>query len=202
MQHMVFCTEILDGWWSWEPLRRSCMRCGWCRACAARHLFFRHLRKERRLKSKETKFPFSILILPEISQYRLYQPHYSDRGLDVVCCHVEVSATGRSLVQRSPTEYVCVCVCVCVCVSLTVTWHAFRSTKTTTISIVLNCVNLNRLPHSLAGTVGLNPAGVMNVLSQVNVLYCQVEASATGRSLVQRSPAEWLCFNECDQVQR
>jgi len=29
---MVFCTEFLDGWWSWVPLRRSCVRCGWCRA--------------------------------------------------------------------------------------------------------------------------------------------------------------------------
>ena len=29
---MVFCTEFLDGWLSWEPLRRSCARCGWCRA--------------------------------------------------------------------------------------------------------------------------------------------------------------------------
>jgi hypothetical protein len=24
---------------------------------------------------------------------------------NVVCCHVEISATGRSLVQRNPTEY-------------------------------------------------------------------------------------------------
>ena len=32
LQHMVFCTEFLDGWWSWEPLCRSCLRCGWCRA--------------------------------------------------------------------------------------------------------------------------------------------------------------------------
>jgi len=32
LQHMVICTEFLDGWWSWEPLRRSCVRCGWCRA--------------------------------------------------------------------------------------------------------------------------------------------------------------------------
>ena len=31
--------------------------------------------------------------------------------LSVVCCEVEVSASGRSLVQRSPTECVCVCVC-------------------------------------------------------------------------------------------
>jgi len=32
LQHMVFCTEFLDGWWSSEPLRRSCVRCRWCRA--------------------------------------------------------------------------------------------------------------------------------------------------------------------------
>ena len=32
LQHMVFCTEFLDGWWSCEPLCRSCVRCGWCRA--------------------------------------------------------------------------------------------------------------------------------------------------------------------------
>jgi len=31
LQHSVLCTEFLDGWWSWEPLRRSCVRCGWCR---------------------------------------------------------------------------------------------------------------------------------------------------------------------------
>jgi len=29
LQDMVFCTEFLDEWWSWEPLRRSCVRCGW-----------------------------------------------------------------------------------------------------------------------------------------------------------------------------
>ena len=33
--------------------------------------------------------------------------------LSVVSCHVEVSATGRSLAQRNPTDCVCVCVCVC-----------------------------------------------------------------------------------------
>jgi len=30
LQHMAFCTEFVDGWWSWEPLRRSCLRFGWC----------------------------------------------------------------------------------------------------------------------------------------------------------------------------
>ena len=34
--------------------------------------------------------------------------------VSVVCCKVDVSATSRSPIQRSPT--VCVCVCVCVCV--------------------------------------------------------------------------------------
>jgi len=29
---MVFCTELLDGRWSWELLCRSCVRCGRCRA--------------------------------------------------------------------------------------------------------------------------------------------------------------------------
>jgi len=23
--------EFLGGWWSWEPPRRSCFQCGWCR---------------------------------------------------------------------------------------------------------------------------------------------------------------------------
>jgi len=30
-----------------------------------------------------------------------------------MCFQVEVSATGRSLIQRGRTECVCVCVCVC-----------------------------------------------------------------------------------------
>jgi hypothetical protein len=34
--------------------------------------------------------------------------------VSVVCCQVEVPATGRLLVQRSPTEVVCVRVRVCV----------------------------------------------------------------------------------------
>jgi hypothetical protein len=48
----------------------------------------------------------------------------SGRGLSVVsvvCCQVEVSASGRSLVQSSSTSGVCGCVCVvcgsawCIC---------------------------------------------------------------------------------------
>ena len=35
LQHIVFCSEFLDALWSWEPLRRSCVRWGWCRATSA-----------------------------------------------------------------------------------------------------------------------------------------------------------------------
>ena len=35
--------------------------------------------------------------------------------MNVVCCQVEVSTKGPSLIQRVATE--CMCVCVCVCVS-------------------------------------------------------------------------------------
>ena len=43
--------------------------------------------------------------------------------------------------------------------------------------------------RSLAGIVGSNPAGGMDVCL-VSVVCCQVEFSASGRSLVQRSPTE------------
>jgi len=33
--------------------------------------------------------------------------------LNVVCCKVEVSATGPSLIHRIPTECGAVCVCMC-----------------------------------------------------------------------------------------
>ena len=35
LERMVFCTEFVDGWWSWEPLRRMCVRFGWCRVPTA-----------------------------------------------------------------------------------------------------------------------------------------------------------------------
>ena len=31
----VWFSEFLDGWWSWEPLPRLCVRCGWCMAPSA-----------------------------------------------------------------------------------------------------------------------------------------------------------------------
>ena len=44
--------------------------------------------------------------------------------------------------------------------------------------------------RSLAGIPGSNPVGGMDVLSLVSVMCYEVEVSATGRSLVQRSPTE------------
>jgi len=32
LQHIVFCIQFVDEWWSWEPLRGSCVRFWWCRA--------------------------------------------------------------------------------------------------------------------------------------------------------------------------
>jgi hypothetical protein len=51
--------------------------------------------------------------------------------------------------------------------------------------------------RSIAGVTGSNHIGVMDVLSLVSVVFCQVEVSATGRSLVQRSPTE-CGVSECD----
>jgi hypothetical protein len=50
--------------------------------------------------------------------------------------------------------------------------------------------------RSLVGIAGSNSARGMNSL--VSVVCCHVEVSATGRSLVQRSPAEWG-VSECDR---
>jgi hypothetical protein len=44
--------------------------------------------------------------------------------------------------------------------------------------------------RSLSGTAGSDPAGGMD-MSPVNVVCCQVEVFAMGRSLVQRSPTEY-----------
>ena len=41
--------------------------------------------------------------------------------VNIVCCQVEVSVTGRSLVQNSPTKRVLVHVCMDMCVSVSVT---------------------------------------------------------------------------------
>ena len=49
---------------------------------------------------------------------------------------------------------------------------------------------------SLAGIMGSNPAGGMNI-SRVSVVCFQVEVSVSGWSLIQRSPTE-CGLSECD----
>jgi hypothetical protein len=44
--------------------------------------------------------------------------------------------------------------------------------------------------RSIAGIAGSNPPRGHGCLSFVNAVCCQVEVSATGRSLVQRSPTD------------
>jgi hypothetical protein len=51
---------------------------------------------------------------------------------------------------------------------------------------------------SLAGVAGSNPTDGMDVLSLVSVVCCQVEVSASGRSLILRSTAECV-VSECDR---
>jgi hypothetical protein len=52
--------------------------------------------------------------------------------------------------------------------------------------------------RSLTRIVGSNPTGGMD-LSVVSVVCCQVEVSATGWSLVQRSPTESGVSKMCDR---
>jgi hypothetical protein len=52
--------------------------------------------------------------------------------------------------------------------------------------------------RSLAGIAGSDPAGGHGCLSLVSVVCCQIEVSATGRSLVQMSPTEFG-VSECDR---
>ena len=56
----------------------------------------------------------------ESGGFESHREHGCLSFVSVLCCKVEGSATGWSLVQRSPTVCMCVCVCVCVCVSRSV----------------------------------------------------------------------------------
>jgi hypothetical protein len=59
--------------------------------------------------------------------------------------------------------------------------------------------------HSLAGITGSNPAMGMDVLFLVSVVCCQVEVSAKGRSLVQRSHTECDvsgCYTETSTIRK
>jgi hypothetical protein len=51
---------------------------------------------------------------------------------------------------------------------------------------------------SCAGIAVSNPSGGHGCLSFMSVVCCQVEVSASGRSLAQRSPTECGVSSECD----
>ena len=53
--------------------------------------------------------------------------------------------------------------------------------------------------RSLAGIVGSNATGGHECLSRVSVVCCQVQVSATGWSLVQRSPTKCGVSKVCDR---
>jgi hypothetical protein len=44
-------------------------------------------------------------------RFRIPPDHGYLSLVNIVCCQVQVFAMGRSLVQRSLTEFMCVCVC-------------------------------------------------------------------------------------------
>ena len=48
----------------------------------------------------------------------------------------------------------------------------------------------------IVGIAGLNPTGGLEYLSDVSVVFCQVEISASGSSLVRRIPTECGVCNE------
>ena len=50
--------------------------------------------------------------------------------------------------------------------------------------------------------MGSNSAGERGCLSLVGSVFCQVGVSATGRSLVQRSPTEVVCLTVTQELHR
>ena len=63
------------------------------------------------------------------------------------------------------------------------------------------CANAWVCGIPLAGIADSNPARCMDDLSLVSVVYCDVEASASSRSLVQGLPTD-CGVSECDQMQQ
>ena len=54
-----------------------------------------------------------------------------------------------------------------------------------------------RWPHVLRGGSGFESRSGLGCLSLVNVVYCQVEVLATGRSVVQRVSPDCVCVCVC-----
>ena len=111
--------------------------------------------------------------------------------VSVECCQVEGSATGRSLVQRSPT----ICVCVCVCGSATVRSLVLRSP--TMCVCVWFCDGPIPRPGVLPCVCVWFCNGPIPRLEESYQVCACVCGYATCRSLVQRSPTKCVCVCVC-----
>ena len=85
---------------------------------------------------------------------------------------------------------------------------ATRPSHVVDLFIILRILGRTRWPHGLRrgfSTDRLQGLGVPispgTWVFLVSVVCCEVEVSATSRSLVQRSPTEYVRVIECDQVQ-
>ena len=74
-------------------------------------------------------------------------------------------------------------------------WEPFVTSAATTVNMSRSQwprgLRRRSTARSPVEIVGSNPTGGMDGLSVVSVVCCQVEVSATGRSLFQRSPTDW-----------
>jgi len=100
LQRMVFCTEFLDGWWSWEPLRRSCVRCGWCRAAPSAP----HTRPTQRLsRPLYLLTPWCRVLLEKLTGLQLVKKfppfHGTRRFITVLTSFRQLSLSWASPIQ-------------------------------------------------------------------------------------------------------
>ena len=119
-------------------------------------------------------------------------------AVSVACCQVQVSASGWSLAERSPTlvgiagsnpaKGVASCVC-CECSVLSGAGLCVR--------LVTRTEESYRVLPLLGLRVRIPPKAWLSVYA-VSVACCQVEVSASGWSLAQRSPTE-CGVSECDR---
>jgi hypothetical protein len=100
--------------------------------------------------------------------------------VSVVCCQVEVSATGWSIVQRSPTEC-----------GVSECDHEASSVVCCQVEVSASGWSLVQRSPTECGVSECDHEAL-------SVVCCQVEASASGWSLVQRSPTE-CGVSECDR---
>ena len=115
LQHMVFLTEFLDGWWSWQPLRRSCVRCGWCRA--RQHTHRTHDLRSGSQDHHPSKNSVQKTILLQLNiQYSWWWAYISETcrakhiSIKLPCCiklAFHIISWGRCTVKQSSKEFIC-----------------------------------------------------------------------------------------------